>query len=789
MIRALDRKLLRDLWRVRSMGLAIAVVVASGIALLIASLICFDSLETTRDRYYARNEFGDVFANAKRVPRWVAGSLDELPGVDRVDTRVVAGVTLDVPGSTEPVNGRLISLPDSGRPVLNDVTLRSGRFPDPGRGEEALVNERFAEGHGLDLGDEVFAVINGRRQRLEIVGTVLSPRIHLCHRRRGPDSGPQAVRGVLDGAPAPRHRLRHGGRVQRHLALARRGRPPPNPPSPNSTASSSLTGASGPFRGPSRSRTGTLQNELTGLRGMALLMPMIFLGIAAFLLNVVLRRMVAVQREQIAVLKAVGYSNLRLGLHFTQWAVVVSVLGGALGIALGALMSAGMLNLYMEYFRFPDLITRWSWAHILGALFACGAASVLGAAAAVKSVVRLPPAEAMRPAAPDTFRVSMLERVGLRRWLTQPLRMVVRNLSRRPARAAMSVIGIAFSAAIMVLASAAMDSFEELMQLQFNVVQRQDVTVTFFEPEGRAAYYELASVPGVLEVEPLNAISARLRNGHRNRQVAIRAVEPGARLQRVVGSDYQPVELDRSGLILSRKLAEVLDVETGDTLRVEALHGTRPERDMVVAGTVDDLMGVAAYLEPDALRRFLGDTATMSAAALGIDPAARESVYAALKGMPVVAGVALQHAMMENFETFVAENMNNTMAVNLLFAMVIAFGVIYNTARISLSERSRELASMRVMGFTRAEIGVVLFGELAILTAAAIPVGLALGYSMLAGMVTAYETELFRMPLVAEPGTFAWASVAVVIAMVLSALTVRRKLNRLDLVEVLKTRE
>ena len=432
---------------------------------------------------------------------------------------------------------------------------------------------------------------------------------------------------------------------------------------------------------------------------------------------------------------------------------------------------------------------RWSWGHILGALLACGAASVLGAAAAVKSVVRLPPAEAMRPAAPDTFRVSVLERLGLRRWLTQPLRMVLRNLSRRPARAAMSVIGIAFSASIMVLASAAMDSFEELMQLQFNVVQRQDVTVTFFEPEGRAAFYELASVPGVVEVEPLNGASARLRNGNRNRQVGIQALQPDARLQRVVGADYQPVRFDRTGLILSRKLADVLGVAPGDTLRVEALQGTRPERDMVVSATVDDLMGVSAYMEPEALRRFLSDSATMSGAALGIDPAARESVYAALKGMPVVAGVALQHAMLENFETFVAENMNNTMAINLLFAMVIAFGVIYNTARISLSERSRELASMRVMGFTRAEIGVVLFGELAILTAAAIPVGLGLGYSMLAGMLAAYETELFRMPLVTEPGTFAWASAAVVVAMGLSAAVVRHKLNRLDLVEVLKTRE
>ena len=788
MIRALDRKLLRDLWRVRSMALAISVVVAAGIALLVASLICFDSLESTRDRYYAQTEFADVFAGTKRAPRWLAESFEELPGVEKVSTRVVVGVTLDVPGMTEPVNGRLISVPDTGRPVLNNVVLRSGRWPDPGRGEEALVNERFAKAHGLALGDEVAAVINGRRQPLEIVGTVLSP--EYVYAISGGDLFPDPKRFGLFWLTR-RHLATafdmEGGFNDISLSLAEGASAAP--------AIAELDRLIEPYGGlgaiPRALQVSNwyLQNEITGLRGMAVVLPTIFLGIAAFLLNVVLRRLIAVQREQIAVLKAIGYSNLRLGLHYIQWAVLVSVIGGALGIGLGALMSGGMLSLYLEYYTFPALVAHWNWSSLLATLLACGAAAVLGAAAAVRSVVRLPPAEAMRPAAPEKFRVSLLERLGLRRFLSQPLRMVLRNLSRRPLRAAMSIVGIAFSAAITVMASASMDSFAELMEIQFNVVQRQDVTVTFVEPEGRAAYYELASVPGVLEVEATNGAAVRLRNGSRQRQVAIQAFQADARLQRVVGSDYRPVQFDRAGLVLSRKLAEVLDVTPGEMIRVEALQGTRPVADMAVGGLVDDLMGMSAYLEPDALQRFLGDTANMSGAALGIDPAQREEVYQALKGMPVVAGVALRHAMLENFDTFVAENMNSTMAINLLFALIIAFGVIYNTARISLSESSRELASMRVMGFTRSEIGVVLFGELGILTAVAIPVGLGLGYSMLAGMLAVFETELFRLPMVAEASTFALASGAVVVAMGLSLFVVRRKLNGLDLVEVLKTRE
>ena len=587
MIRALDRKLLRDLWRVRSMALAISVVVAAGIALLVASLICFDSLESTRDRYYAQTEFADVFAGTKRAPRWLAESFEELPGVEKVSTRVVVGVTLDVPGMTEPVNGRLISVPDTGRPVLNNVVLRSGRWPDPGRGEEALVNERFAKAHGLALGDEVAAVINGRRQPLEIVGTVLSP--EYVYAISGGDLFPDPKRFGLFWLTR-RHLATafdmEGGFNDISLSLAEGASAAP--------AIAELDRLIEPYGGlgaiPRALQVSNwyLQNEITGLRGMAVVLPTIFLGIAAFLLNVVLRRLIAVQREQIAVLKAIGYSNLRLGLHYIQWAVLVSVIGGALGIGLGALMSGGMLSLYLEYYTFPALVAHWNWSSLLATLLACGAAAVLGAAAAVRSVVRLPPAEAMRPAAPEKFRVSLLERLGLRRFLSQPLRMVLRNLSRRPLRATMSIVGIAFSAAIMVMASASMDSIAELMEIQFNVVQRQDVTVTFVEPEGRAAYYELASVPGVLEVEATNGAAVRLRNGSRQRQVAIQAFQPDARLQRVVGSDYRPVQFDRAGLILSRKLAEVLDVTPGEAIRVEALQGTRPVADMAVGGLVDD---------------------------------------------------------------------------------------------------------------------------------------------------------------------------------------------------------
>jgi len=528
---------------------------------------------------------------------------------------------------------------------------------------------------------------------------------------------------------------------------------------------------------------------LTQLENMGLLVPLIFIAVATFLLNVVLRRTVAVQREQIAALKALGYSNVRLGVHYVQWAVVVVALGALLGIGAGLLLAEAMLGLYMEYFRFPLLIYSVSASSILIAVGVSLVAATVGALGAVRSVVSLPPAEAMRPAAPETFRVSLFERLGARRWLSQPARMVLRNLSRRPVRAGLSIVGIAFAGAIMVVGSAMMDSMDELLEVQFNIIQRQDLSVSFFEPVERSAVHELAALSGVLQVEPTNGIAARLRNGHLQKQTAIQALTADARLQRVVDVDYRAIRLDRPGLVLSTLLAEQLQVEPGDTLMVEIMEDGRPVREVVLTDTVDDLLGVTAYMEQESLRRLVRRDDTISGAMLKIDALAEERLFGLLKAMPAVAGVTLRSAALENIQTYMLDNMSMMMSVNLLFAVIIAFGVIYNTARISLSETSRELASLRVIGFTRGEISSILLGELGILTVASIPLGLLLGYGMIAGVMSAFESELFRLPVVVDPNTFLVSAATVLGSMAVSAWTVRRKLHELDLVAVLKTRE
>ena len=787
-IRALDRKLVRDLWSIKGQALAIGLVIGAGLTMFIMYLSTFDSLRLTQATYYDRYRFADVFLAVKRAPLGLRDRVAEIPGVSRVDARVVVDVTLDVPGLVEPATGRLIGIPIPHAPMLNDVFLRRGRFPSPERPDEVLVSEGFALARGLDPGSTLGAVINGRRRQLEIAGIGLSPE-YVYSIRPGelmPDDSRFGVFWMNGRALAAAFNM-EGGFNNLSLLL--------QPGASEDDVIARLDRLVEPYGGlgaiPRALQTSHwyLDAELSQLQGVGLIIPVVFLVVAAFLLNVVLTRIVAVQREQIAALKAVGYSGWELGLHYTKWALVIATAGAVIGMAGGAWLGSQMIEIYNDFFRFPILQYRLPPWLMVGAVAVAFAAGILGALEAVRRVLALPPAEAMRPEPPARYRRSWLERMGVRRLLSPATRMVMRNIGRHPVRAATSVFGIALAASMLILGTFSLDAIDVLMDVQFNAAQRHDVTVSFVEPASAGAIHEISRLPGVVHAEPLRAVPVRIRFGHRSRQLAITGLVGEPYLNRVVDADHGPVGLPPGGIVLTRKLAEILDARLGSTVTVEVLEGRRPIRQTVVTAVVEEYMGTAAYMEVGALRRLMREGGNLSGAFLQVDASTIDSLYRRLKVMPRVAGVSIKDAAIVSFKETLAETMWIMTLFNLMFASVIAFGVVYNAARISLSERSRDLASLRVLGFTRGEISSILLGELALLTVIAIPIGLVLGYLFAAWLVAVFDTELYRFPLVIRTRTYAYAGTAVAVAAALSGLAVRRHLDRLDLVAVLKTRE
>ncbi|HEX5470485.1 MAG TPA: FtsX-like permease family protein [Lacipirellulaceae bacterium] len=788
MISALDRKLLRDLSQMKGQSIAIAIVIAAGVATFVNSRTILYSLELTRSTFYERYRFADVFARVKRAPDTVTESLTEIPGVSQVETRIVELVTLDVPGLEDPAVGQLISLPVTRQPRLNQLYLRRGRQLELGRDDEVLASEAFMKANNLDLGSTIVAIVNGRRKELRIVGVAFSPE-YVFQIKPG------------DMLPDPKH-FGILWMEQEALSTAYDMKGGFNDVSIGLTRGTSVDdvirrvdtllepyGCLGAFPRKDQLSNLLLQSDIQGLRSAGLIAPTIFLCVAAFLLNVVMTRLTGLQREQIAALKAFGYTNLQIGWHYMKYVLVITIIGGLIGTLGGMWLAHDFTKLFLRVYQYPELVFRVRPNVVVNAVLVAGGASLAGAFGAIALAVRLPPAEAMRPEPPARYRPTYLERIGLGRFVPNVARMVLRQLERHPVKTTFSFLAISMSVAIIVVGNFMRNSVDEVIQTQFYDVQRYDLSLATVEPVSIDAVQELANLAGVERCEPRRFVAVRLRAANHSRRVGIVGLPPDASLMRLKTRTGHFVDLPREGLVISKKLAQVLGVNAGETIHVEALQDKRPAGDVRIVSLLDDISGLNAYMDIDALNRFMHEGQLISGAMLTADPKYIPAIYRHLKETPHVASVTIRQASVDSFRNTVAKNMLHMRMINLTFAIIIALGVVYNGARISLSERSRELATLRVIGFTRREISTILLGEIGTVTLVGIPFGLVMGYWFAWILTLFLDQEVFRFPFVIANSTYGLAAATVLAASIGSALLVRRKLDDLDLIAVLKAKE
>jgi putative ABC transport system permease protein len=786
-MRALEKKLWRDLWRMKAQAVAIALVMACGIAVMIMTFGAMRSLSESRDAYYDRYRFADVFAQLKRAPLYAADKIAAIPGVANVEPRIVHFVTLHIAGLEEPAIGQLVSLPRDRAVRNNDIVLRIGRLPRRGS-DEVLISENLATAHGYQPGDHVSATMNGRRRTLTIVGIALSPEFVyvLGPGQLVPDDRTFGIlwfdRFTLEAA----YDLK-GAFNNVSIALM------PNASEPEVIAETdailSRYGSTGAHGRDDQLSHAFIQQELDQLWTMARVIPPIFLAVAAFLINVIMRRLVELEHEQIGLLKAFGYSSVAVGWHYLKFTLAIGLLGVVIGVAGGLALGMQITTIYTEFYHFPVLIFRTDpWVFVVASSIAL--LSVLaGTWSAVLQAIRLAPAVAMVPAPPTHYRQTLIEKLGIDRFMSEPTHMIFRHIERWPIRSLLTALGIAASGAILLMSFFMFDAIDEMVDSAYFRINRQDATVQFFEPRSAKAIFEIERWPGVQRAEAMRQVPARVQRAQVSQRVAIVGLSPGAGLTRLLDRAGRPVVIPPRGIVLSDKLAELLNVERGDSIEVEILQGTRRKTSVAVAEIVSEYIGTSAYMEIEALNRLVGEESGISGAHLVLDPEQQSAFFATLRRTPGVGIVTLRAAAIDSFRDTLAQSMLIVIFFYVGFGSVIAFGVVYNTARIALSERGRELASLRVLGFTKGEAAYILLGELAVLILLALPIAGVFGYGLTWYLSSAMETKLFRVPFVLENSTFGIGAVIVLASTVLSLLAVGRRIYRLDLIAVLKARE
>lgn len=787
-MRVLDRKLVRDLWRLRGQVLAIALVIASGVGVLIMALSTSEALDETAKAYYERNRFAHIFANTKRAPEYIADRLARIPGIQALETRITKLATLDIAGFNEPVVGRLVSIPERSQSVLNRLVLRSGRLVRPRYPDEVVLSEPFAEIHGLAPGDQLKAIMNGNRRTLRIVGIALSPEFVYA---MGPGAlMPDKKRfGVLwMGRKALAAAYDLDGAFNDVTLTLLRGTDPDGVINRIDRILDRF-GGEGAYSRKDQISNWFLMNEIREQKTLATILPTIFLLVAAFLVNMVLARLIATERSEIGLMKAFGYSNAEVGWHYTKMVIVIACIGILLGSGVGAWLGRLTTQIYGELFRFPFLLYRPSPTAFAIAGLVSLIAALLGTIGAVRTAVQLPPAEAIRPPAPPLYRHSGLTAGWLGRWLDQSTRIILRQIVRWPKRSLLTMTGIAMTVGVLVMVLQWLDAIDHMVTTHFFDAQHQTMTVGLLEPRSKKALLEFGQMPAVLSAEPTRIVSAKFEAARRTHRGVIEGVTPDARLQIVYDVSGRIVRVPPKGLVLSTKLAEKLGVRRGSMVKIRILEGRRPVREVPVVDTFETYIGTPAYMDLDALNRLMKEPASIKYVHLLVDEKNQDSLFARLKALPAISAVSLRRAAVVTFHETMGQTLMTFVWFFIGFGCILAFGIVYNSARISLSERGRELATLRVLGFSRGEVSYILLGEVALLILVGLPTGCLAGYALSGLTLTAFDTELFRVPFLVEAATYGLSVLIALAAAICSMMIVRRRLDRLDLIAVLKTRE
>jgi putative ABC transport system permease protein len=787
-MRALDRALFRDFARLRAQVLTLSLVVAAGATVFVAMKLTVDALDGARAQYFREQRFADLFVSLKRAPRALLSELSVIDGVAQLDGRVVGDAPVFLTGRAQPATVRFVSLDPRSSAPLNAVRVRSGRLPAPGRDDEVVLNEPFAQANRLKPGDQVSAVLNSRLRRLRVVGVGISPefvfqlppgvlspndeRYGVAWMLRAPLEAAFDLRGAFNDvivrlAPAAVRGDVIAG-LDRRLARF---------------------GGHGAYGRDDQLSFKMLDVRIKRIRGMLAFLPTLFLGVAAFVLNVVLGRLVQGQREQLGALKAFGYTNARLARHYLSLAGLTVLPGAIVGVAGGLELGHLLVELFVRYFRLPLGDVGVDWAAVGGALAVVLTAAALGALQAVRSVTRLHPVEAMRPPSPPVFHRGLIERLKLARRVPAAVLMVARNLKLAPTRALASIAALAFATALCVTGSFFGGSLDALVRHQFDNAMREDLSVAFVRPIAPGACDSLRALDGVAACEPLMGSPVHVRFHATTKQVAVTALQEGGQLRRIIDRNGLPVTVPPTGLMVSRRLLGHLGAQVGDLITLETIEGRPRQRALPVSAALDDELGLGLYASPATLTEFLGEAPVMTTALLRVAPGREAQLVRRLSDLPAVIGVTSRSAAIADFEAATAQAMRVLTAILALLSAALAIAVVYNGARVGLAERARDLASLRVLGFTRGEVSRILLGEMAIAVGAGVPLGLLIGRGLAGLSANAVSADEARLPFVITPSVYVLATLVVVVAALFSALQMRRLIEHLDLVEVLKTRE
>ena len=791
--RPMTKKLLREIWARKGSMIALALIMSVGVGCFVGMLAVWRDMEASCRRYYQTCNLADFTVDMKRAPRWTVDEVATLPNVRTVQGRVSIEARVDLPDQAEPIAGRAISLPEHREDVLNDILLRSGTYFSGTNEREVILNHAFAHANGLVPGSRVKVLLLDKQHDVLVVGTAMSPEFVYVMPPGGGLAPDPARYGIMYFTEDfLRKSCNLEGAYNQLLGLAF-----DNSKTALRNTLSLITrnlDAYGVLNTTPRHQQPSVQflrDELKGLKVTATTMPVVFLAVGALVLNVLLGRMVAQERTVIGTLRALGYTRGQIRNHYLAFGVTLGAAGGLLGVLLGLYIESWMLKAYRQVFALPDIRAHLYWDIMIVGFAISTVFAILGTLKGVQRAADLEPAEAMRPAPPEIGGAILIERVQwLWRRTTFRWKMILRTVFRNPFRSLVSVFSSLIAAALVISAFALNDALHYLMNYQFAKIAHEDVTVSLREPRGATAIEDVRNLPAESYVEGQLAIVCDMTHGPFTKRTGVTALPFHNRLCTPLDSEGDPIVMPPEGLVLTTKLAEILHARVGDVIRLRPLVGRRETTRAPIVAVVNTFLGMGAYAEIGYLSRLIGEVRSVNRV-LGrtFDRGAPYDLLSALKKRPQVVGLSQRrNALTQLNETF-GRSMGAMIGAMVFFAGLVAFGSVLNASLVSLSERQREVGTLRVLGYTTEQVLGIFAGESYLLGGVGIALGLAAGCGLAKLMSYAYNTEMYRFPTVIYPSRLVLSAALMIVFVGLAQLVIYRMIKKLEWLEVLNARE
>lgn len=782
MVKTLNQKLLRDLKKIKFQVLSISLIIGSGIMYLMGSLISYKSLLLARDLFYKDYKLANGYHYSQFAPQSIIPIIRKLPGVLEVEERVSERVTIECKEKSRTAKGKILSITQN----LNQLYIERGTLPL--KSSEVAINSSFAKSNQLHPGDTLTILLGGRKVQLQITAIVQSPEFVYIFPEGGflPDNKnygilwaqKRTLETLLNRTGAFNEILFHfqfKNQVEKERTYF---------------AIQQLMDKYASFGVISLDKLPSyslLNNEFNQLKTTALFLPFIFIFVSSFILQMVLNRIVSKEREQIATLKANGMTSWEIGFHYFLIALIVCSIGTTLGILLGIYLGDVFVDLYSEYFYFPNLQPILPIESIFVAIIFGFSSGVIGFWTAFRKVNQLQPASAMRPPTPETYKNIQIES-----WLSNShleWKMVLRNLLKSPIRTILSIVGLSFAIMILILGNFLKDNVDYMVHLQYNIIQREDIMLNFSTLQFISLENHFLNKIGILYTEPIRFVPIRLKKRGIHKETVLYGLEENPILRRIVNDKYNSIPIPKNGILMNKNIANELQIKPGDKVWVEVLEGNQSKFYVFVAGVIEEVLGQGIYISRKLLNKKLKESNVFNQLYIQLDPNKEKFFIQKWKNYPAVATITSKRELVQSFQEVLQRSLLATSIFIMLFTSIIGIGIIYNLAMIILAERIYEMGTLRILGFHTWEIFKILIGEIVLLIMVAIPIGIYLGNILAFWVINLNEGDDFKIPVKIFPKSYFTALGFACLTSSVSFWIIYKKIKEMNLLSVLKIRE